>query len=46
MALTSDGLPEWVFSDPDYDHPTYGTDAGRVMIVEGFDIPFDDASKW
>ena len=44
--LTGDGFPEWIFSDGGYDDPTYGEDAGRILIVEGFDIPFDDPSKW
>ncbi len=44
--LTGDGLPEWIFSDDGYDDPTYGENAGRIMIMEGFDIPFDDDAKW
>jgi len=44
--LTGDGLPEWIFSDDGYDDPTHGENAGRILIMEGFDIPFDDPSKW
>ncbi len=44
--LTGDGLPEWIFSEPSYDSPEYGTDSGRLLIMEGFDIPFDDPAKW
>lgn len=44
--LTGDGLAELIFSDHRYDSPTAGDDAGRIRIVEGFDIPWDDPSKW
>ncbi len=44
--LTGDGLPEWLTGDSTYDDPVVGTDAGQILIAEGFEIPWDDASKW
>jgi len=40
--MTGDGLPEWVFND------LYGNPDGfnRVLIIEGFPIPWDDPAKW
>jgi hypothetical protein len=40
--MTGDGFPEWVIAD------IYGSEGGnnRVLIVEGFPIPWDDPSKW
>ena len=37
--MTGDGLPEWVFGDPYYGY-------GRTLILAGFEIPWDDPSKW
>ena len=40
--MTGDGQPEWVLND------LYGAADGnnRVLVVEGFPIPWDDPSKW
>ncbi len=40
--MTGDGLPEWVIDD------RYGADGdrNRVLIIEGFPIPWDDPTKW
>jgi hypothetical protein len=39
--LDGDGRPEWVFDDFYYDDGR-----GRLLIVKGFDIPWDDPAKW
>lgn len=39
--LDGDGRPEWVFVDFYYDDGR-----GRLLIVRGFDIPWEDPAKW
>ncbi len=43
--LDGDGLPEWIFSDY-YGYEVDGLDVGRIEIVRGFDIPYDDDTRW
>ncbi len=43
--LDGDGFPELVVSDNNWDSPEY-EDAGRMMVIPGFDIPYGDPSKW
>jgi hypothetical protein len=45
--LTGDGRPEWVFDDGRWEPNGTGTGyLDRTTIIEGFDIPWDDPSKW
>jgi len=44
--MTGDGYPEWVL-DEHYWYPEGSAyDYNRVLIIEGFPIPWDDPSKW
>lgn len=43
--LDADGYPELVVSHPDWDSDTL-EDVGRVAVIPGFDIPYDDPSRW
>ncbi len=40
IDLDGDGLPELLASDP-----TFG-DAGRILVMAGFAIPWDDPTRW
>ncbi len=42
--LDGDGLPEWIWSDSRYQ--VDGLEVGQVLVVLGFDVPYDDPSKW
>jgi hypothetical protein len=44
--MTGDGLPELLFSDYLYQSPSTGDYGGRIRVIEGFDIPWDDPTKW
>lgn len=41
-----DGLPEWVYWDETWRDPTTSDEVGRTLILAGFEIPWDDESKW
>ncbi len=38
IDLDGDGRPEWLYSD--------SYDAGNTYIIAGFDLPWDDPTKW
>ena len=38
IDLDGDGRPEWLYSD--------SYDAGNTYILAGFDLPWDDPTKW
>jgi hypothetical protein len=45
--MTGDGRPEWVFVEGHWvDNGGGSNELNRTLIVEGFDIPWDDPSKW
>ncbi len=44
--MTGDGRAEWVFYEQYWQAPGATVRTGRSLIVEGFDIPWEDPSKW
>ena len=46
IDMTGDGLSDMIYGQNDYDDPTYGDRAGRIVVVDGFEIPWNDPSKW
>lgn len=46
IDMTGDGLSDMVVSQDEYDSFEFGDRAGRLLIVDGFDIPWDDPTKW
>lgn len=42
--LDGDDLPEWLVGDVDY--TVDGEEVGAVYIIAGFDMPWDDPTKW
>lgn len=44
--LTGDHRPEFVFVDTQWDVDNTGVKSMRTLFIEGFDLPWDDPSKW
>ena len=44
--MTGDGRAEWVFYEQYWQATGATVRTGRSLIVEGFDIPWEDPSKW
>jgi hypothetical protein len=41
VDLDGDGLGELLLSEPDWGH-----DRGRILVIPGFEIPWDDPTRW